>query len=145
MGEAIIIPLREPYREVISALEELRDDVENINNRFTGEFRGRVLSHDEVLSTTVLGMTYGYKLRDLGKGDMEREIMVRLGDGGKIKNLTEDEREPYILPIFEVFFKEGYTDILPMEIQDCLIFRQKFQIAYLHEFKPGLVVPGKVH
>jgi hypothetical protein len=145
MGETITKNLADPNRAVVSALEELRDDVENLNRHFTGLFRDRVLTGDDICTVTVDGMTYGYKLQDRKLGMMEREILMRPADGDDVGRLSQEEFDRYTLPIMEVFFREGYTDIRPMVIQGCLIFKQKIQIAFLYEHKPGLVVPGGVH
>lgn len=128
---------------VISALEELRWDVENINKWGSSLFRDRVIGQDEVCSVSVNGIVYGYKLHDLGGGIMEREIMVKPVDGGGFENWYQSDFDKVALPVLEVFFKEGYTDIRPFVIQGCLVFKQKFQMSFLWERNPGIVTPGR--
>jgi hypothetical protein len=128
---------------VISALEELRHDVENINKWGSSPFGDRVIAQDEVLSCTVDGICYGYKLHDKGAGLMEREIMIKPVDGGGFEGWDQSDLDKVAAPVLEVFFKEGYSDIKTFVIQGCLVFRQQFQISYLFEKNPGIVTPGR--
>lgn len=132
-------------KNIMDALEELRWDVEHINKWGSSQFRERIIGHDEVASVTYNGIVYGYKLHDRGNGFMEREIMIRPADGGNfdLEHFSDLDREKIVLPVFEVFFREGYTDIEPEVIRGCLVFRQKFQISHLFERNPGIVVPGR--
>jgi hypothetical protein len=135
------IEINQPITE---ALKELRYDVEHINRFGSIGFRSKVLDDGLVSTITVDGFTFGYKLIDLDNGFMMREIMVRPSDGSGIGLHGYEEINRVIPPVFEAFFTEGYTDIDIRTIQGCLVFRQKFQISFLFERNPNIIVPGKV-
>ena len=126
------------YRDTVEALTALRDDVDNLNKRFRNSlFKDRILAGDEVCTVDVNGLRYGYKLVDLGM-TMKRIILMK-PINGRLSEFSEEDRRKTVVPIFEVFLKEGYTDITINCKRGCLEITQEFAIGFIVNRNPNLV------
>lgn len=140
MDEAVDLEGINP--KIIDALTELKQDVDNINGfGLHQDFRERVMAGDELPTVEVDGIVYGYRLHDRGQGIMEREVLVRPKAGG-FRGMSEAERDELLLPVFQVFCDQGYTDAQIEVVQGTLQIRVKVQVAYLYERNPGIIVPS---
>lgn len=125
------------YQDTVQALTALRDDVDNLNKTFRNSlFRDRVIAGDSICTVDVNGIRYGYKLTDLGT-TMKRTILMK-PINNRFEEFSDEDRRKAVIPVFEVFLKEGYTDIEIEAKGGCLEISQEFAIGFLIERNPGL-------
>lgn len=126
------------YQDTIEALTTLRNDVDNLNGMFRNVFfKDRILAGDDIMTVDVNGIRYGYKLIDLGF-TMKREIKMK-PINARFDEFNEDDRRRAIIPVFDVFLSEGYSDIGIEVINGCIKITQEFTTAFLVNRNPDLV------
>jgi hypothetical protein len=57
----------------------------------------------------------------------------------RFEDFSEEDKRKTVVPIFEVFLKEGYSGIEVNAEGGCLEITQEFEISYLYQRAPGLV------
>jgi len=134
-------------KRAISALEDLRDGVENFNRMPSLALRGglyRGMDKESIFTTTVDGWIIGYRLKDLGL-KMLREIFVKI-PGERLDSIPDEQKNPVISAVFNVFldFGQGEATIDPIAM-DTVKITQTFVPMYLVEKNPNIVVPGALH
>ena len=98
--------------ELIAVLEGLREFVDNINRAPSITLRGqtyRAIDLSRMIQSVAWnGVEVGYRLRDSMDG-MIREVFVRFEQ--PIMSIPEEERDPIILAVFDVFLMEGQGEV----------------------------------
>jgi hypothetical protein len=124
------------YQDTIEALTTLRNDVDNLNKMFRNTFfKQRVIDGDEIMTVDVNGIRYGYKLTDLGV-TMKRTILMK-PINARFDEFNEEDRRKAIIPVFEVFLREGMSDIGIESKGGCIEITQEFAPMYLVERTQG--------
>jgi hypothetical protein len=124
------------FQDTINALMALRDDVDNINKSFKNKlFKERILAGNQICTVDVNGIRYGYKLIDLGV-TMKRVILMK-PINAKFSEFSDEDRRKAIIPVFEVFLREGMNDIEIEAKGGCIEITQEFAPMYLYERTQG--------
>lgn len=143
-NSAAALPLSGPDQNVIGALTELRQHTENINSQPSlifknGVYRGR--DKDEVQTVVLPGWEFGYRVKDLGNGVMQRRVFIKCRDE-KLSDIPDAQLNPILIAVFEtcIDIAEGFPD-MEYVADDCILMTQNFMPVFLVE-NNSLVVPG---
>ena len=151
---AVINLKREPNRykgvevdkTLVEGLKELRHNVENQGQpkiMLVGDtYKTRGLT--EVRSIRYNGWDFGYQVKPTPDPTIfvRRIFMKRQGE--KILDIPDKERERIMGAIFEAMI-DTVADIPSFKLiaDDCILIEQQFMVAFMHEFNPNIVTPGK--
>jgi len=125
--------------DVMQCLIALRAEVHNINRTMSNVLaREKITSGEMIPYAYFEGIYYGIAIKDLGEGILEERIYAK-PDNALWAEMSNTDKLGIIGSILAVFMDRGYTDHRIEVAQNCFIFSQKFQIAYLYQRSPGLV------
>lgn len=126
------------------ALAALRQFVDNLNKQPSLAFRNGIykgLDKAVVQSVKVDGWTFGYQLKDLGAGTMQRRIYIK-SPGQKIAEIPDEQIDPVLISVFETCLdiNEGMPEMEEID-EECLLIAQDFMPFFMVENNPRLLVP----
>jgi len=131
------------YQDTVEALTTLRNDVDNLNKVFRNSlFKTRVVDGDELMTVDVNGIRYGYRLTDLGV-TMKRTILMK-PINSRFSEFSDEDRRKAVIPVFEVFLKEGMNDVGIEAKGGCIEITQEFAPMYLVETTHGPNRTGRI-
>jgi hypothetical protein len=127
------VPLRVDAR-CKEALEDLRHYVENLNKSPQLVFKNGIYQAkdpEQVFTTTVDNVEFGYQLKDLGGPWMRRTVFIKL-HGHRWADLAEHEQEAILTAAMEAFIdqQQKAVDVQTPE-PDLIVMQQDFSVAML--------------
>ena len=138
----------EAPEQLREALKELRYRVEHQGDGSKlqlvgGIYRKRNLY--DLIAVKVPPWIFGYSVREINgmTGLFHRTIFIKL-PGEQLDDLAEHERKPVFVAVYdELLDKQAGPVTFSVVNFDCVRLTQQFYVAFRHEFKPNLIVPGK--
>jgi hypothetical protein len=132
--------------QILSALKELRQDVENQGTGTMKLIGGIYITRDikEVMMATVKPWEFGYQIKPtIDPGIFLRNIYIKL-PGEKIMDVPQHERDPIMGSVFEAMIDQG-NEFPSFELiaDDCILVSQHFAVMFQFESNPNIVNPGR--